>query len=182
MGSIAFALRAQHARTRPRRRCMPSPCPRRCSQVSAGGLVSALMGVGNFQTKWIGWPGAAPEHCCLPAQPCALLALSRREASRAAAHASVAARRSSTRSCSEPGSRRRPALSRPAPVPALATCSPCPRVALLATCSPPYSCLFIPAGVYIEAGPERDELTSALHSEGYSPVYLDQAGCPSGFH
>ena len=26
-------------------------------QVSAGGLVSALMGVGNFQTKWIGWPG-----------------------------------------------------------------------------------------------------------------------------
>ncbi len=27
-------------------------------QVSAGGLVSALMGVGNFQTKWIGWPGA----------------------------------------------------------------------------------------------------------------------------
>lgn len=31
------------------------------------------------------------------------------------------------------------------------------------------------AGVYIEAGPERDELTAALHSEGYSPVYLDQA-------
>ena len=28
-------------------------------QVSAGGLVSALMGVGNFQTtQWIGWPGA----------------------------------------------------------------------------------------------------------------------------
>jgi hypothetical protein len=26
-------------------------------QVSAGGLVSALMGVGMFQTKWIGWPG-----------------------------------------------------------------------------------------------------------------------------
>lgn len=26
-------------------------------QVSAGGLVSALMGVGNIQTKWIGWPG-----------------------------------------------------------------------------------------------------------------------------
>lgn len=26
-------------------------------QVSAGGLVSALLGVGNFQTKWIGWPG-----------------------------------------------------------------------------------------------------------------------------
>lgn len=57
-------------------------------QVSAGGLVSALMGVGNFQTKWIGWPG-----------------------------------------------------------------------------------------VYIEAGPERDELTAALHSEGYSPVYLDQKTC-----
>ena len=30
-------------------------------QVSAGGLVSALMGVGNFQTKWIGWPGGC---CC----------------------------------------------------------------------------------------------------------------------
>ena len=26
-------------------------------QVSAGGLVSALMGVSNIQTKWIGWPG-----------------------------------------------------------------------------------------------------------------------------
>ncbi len=26
-------------------------------QVSAGGLVSALMGVGNFKTRWIGWPG-----------------------------------------------------------------------------------------------------------------------------
>jgi trehalose 6-phosphate synthase/phosphatase len=26
-------------------------------QVSAGGLVSALMGVGNFETRWIGWPG-----------------------------------------------------------------------------------------------------------------------------
>lgn len=24
--------------------------------------------------------------------------------------------------------------------------------------------------MYIEAGPERDELTAALHSEGYSPV------------
>eukprot|EP00887_Chlorella_sp_A99_P006844 scaffold2.g6844.t1 len=56
--------------------------------VSAGGLVSALMGVGNFQTKWIGWPG-----------------------------------------------------------------------------------------VYIEAGPERDELTAALHREGYVPVYLDQKTC-----
>jgi trehalose 6-phosphate synthase/phosphatase len=32
-------------------------------------------------------------------------------------------------------------------------------------------------GVYIEAGPERDELTAALHSEGYSPVYLDQKTC-----
>lgn len=30
-------------------------------QVSAGGLVSALMGVGNFQTKWIGWPGVYVE-------------------------------------------------------------------------------------------------------------------------
>lgn len=57
-------------------------------QVSAGGLVSALMGVGNFQTKWIGWPG-----------------------------------------------------------------------------------------VYIEASPERDELTAALHGEGYAPVYLDQKTC-----
>ncbi|KFM22881.1 Alpha,alpha-trehalose-phosphate synthase [UDP-forming] 1 [Auxenochlorella protothecoides] len=54
-------------------------------QVSAGGLVSALMGVAHFQTKWIGWPG-----------------------------------------------------------------------------------------VYVEAGPERDALTSALHGEGYAPVYLDQ--------
>lgn len=27
-------------------------------QVSAGGLVSALMGVANIETKWIGWPGA----------------------------------------------------------------------------------------------------------------------------
>ena len=26
-------------------------------QVSAGGLVSALMGVSNFKTCWIGWPG-----------------------------------------------------------------------------------------------------------------------------
>lgn len=26
-------------------------------QVSAGGLVSALMGVSNIETKWIGWPG-----------------------------------------------------------------------------------------------------------------------------
>lgn len=26
-------------------------------QVSAGGLVSALMGIGNFSTRWIGWPG-----------------------------------------------------------------------------------------------------------------------------
>lgn len=26
-------------------------------QVSAGGLVSALMGVGNIETRWIGWPG-----------------------------------------------------------------------------------------------------------------------------
>lgn len=26
-------------------------------QVSAGGLVSALMGVGNFETRWVGWPG-----------------------------------------------------------------------------------------------------------------------------
>ncbi|GAB4814718.1 hypothetical protein N2152v2_001764 [Parachlorella kessleri] len=30
-------------------------------QVSAGGLVSALMGVGNIQTKWIGWPGVYVE-------------------------------------------------------------------------------------------------------------------------
>ena len=29
-------------------------------QVSAGGLVSALMGVSNFKTCWVGWPGA----CC----------------------------------------------------------------------------------------------------------------------
>ena len=35
-----------------------TPCAVRLLQVSAGGLVSALMGVGNFQTKWIGWPGA----------------------------------------------------------------------------------------------------------------------------
>jgi hypothetical protein len=27
-------------------------------QVSAGGLVSALMGVSNFRTCWVGWPGA----------------------------------------------------------------------------------------------------------------------------
>lgn len=26
-------------------------------QVSAGGLVSALMGVHNFRATWIGWPG-----------------------------------------------------------------------------------------------------------------------------
>lgn len=26
-------------------------------QESAGGLVSALKGVQNYQTKWIGWPG-----------------------------------------------------------------------------------------------------------------------------
>ncbi len=30
-------------------------------QVSAGGLVSALMGVGNFQARWIGWPGVYVE-------------------------------------------------------------------------------------------------------------------------
>jgi trehalose 6-phosphate synthase/phosphatase len=57
-------------------------------QVSAGGLVSALMGVGNFQTRWVGWPG-----------------------------------------------------------------------------------------VYIEDGPERDELTAALDREGYTPVYLDERTC-----
>jgi trehalose 6-phosphate synthase/phosphatase len=57
-------------------------------QVSAGGLVSALMGVGVFETKWIGWPG-----------------------------------------------------------------------------------------VYIEPGPERDELTAVLEKEGYAPVYLDQKTC-----
>lgn len=38
-------------------------------QVSAGGLVSALMGVGNINTKWIGWPGvyieAGPERDAL---------------------------------------------------------------------------------------------------------------------
>ena len=28
------------------------------NQVSAGGLVSALMGVSNFKTCWVGWPGA----------------------------------------------------------------------------------------------------------------------------
>lgn len=56
--------------------------------VSAGGLVSALMGVGIFQTRWIGWPG-----------------------------------------------------------------------------------------VYIEPGPERDELTAVLENEGYAPVYLDQKTC-----
>ena len=28
-------------------------------QVSAGGLVSALMGVQSFKTCWIGWPGLA---------------------------------------------------------------------------------------------------------------------------
>lgn len=27
-------------------------------QISAGGLVSALMGVNNYSTLWIGWPGA----------------------------------------------------------------------------------------------------------------------------
>jgi trehalose-6-phosphate synthase len=26
-------------------------------QISAGGLVSALMGVNNYSTIWIGWPG-----------------------------------------------------------------------------------------------------------------------------
>ena len=26
--------------------------------MSAGGLVSALMGVHNFRATWIGWPGA----------------------------------------------------------------------------------------------------------------------------
>lgn len=57
-------------------------------QVSAGGLVSALMGIGNFSTRWIGWPG-----------------------------------------------------------------------------------------VYIEEGIERDQLTEALESEGYSPVYLDEKTC-----
>ena len=31
------------------------------AQVSAGGLVSALMGVGNFQARWIGWPGVYVE-------------------------------------------------------------------------------------------------------------------------
>lgn len=29
--------------------------------MSAGGLVSALMGVSNFLTKWIGWPGVYVE-------------------------------------------------------------------------------------------------------------------------
>ena len=31
--------------------------------------------------------------------------------------------------------------------------------------------------MYIEEGAEREELTAALHSEGYSPVYLDQKTC-----
>lgn len=50
----------------------PACCLPAVPQVSAGGLVSALMGVGNFQTKWIGWPGAwgAAKHVlfcvCLP--------------------------------------------------------------------------------------------------------------------
>jgi hypothetical protein len=43
--------------------------------------------------------------------------------------------------------------------------------------TPPFTTKPCPAGVYIEAGPERDELTTALHSEGYSPVYLDQKTC-----
>lgn len=30
-------------------------------QVSAGGLVSALMGVSNVSAKWIGWPGVYVE-------------------------------------------------------------------------------------------------------------------------
>ena len=32
----------------------------------------------------------------------------------------------------------------------------------------------IPAGVYVEEGPERDALTAALGQEGYIPVYLDE--------
>ena len=32
------------------------------AQVSAGGLVSALMGVSNFKTMWVGWPGKPPPH------------------------------------------------------------------------------------------------------------------------
>lgn len=42
----------------------------------------------------------------------------------------------------------------------------------LSVCKHPHidACIHVLAGVYIEAGPERDELTSALHSEGYSPV------------
>ncbi len=31
--------------------------PKTTPQQSAGGLVSALMSVGNFQTVWVGWPG-----------------------------------------------------------------------------------------------------------------------------
>jgi hypothetical protein len=27
------------------------------AQISAGGLVSALMGVSNYTTLWVGWPG-----------------------------------------------------------------------------------------------------------------------------
>jgi hypothetical protein len=32
-------------------------------QISAGGLVSALMGVNNYSTLWIGWPGGLVG-CC----------------------------------------------------------------------------------------------------------------------
>ena len=35
-------------------------------QVSAGGLVSALMGVSNFKTCWIGWPGETTHALVLP--------------------------------------------------------------------------------------------------------------------
>lgn len=38
-------------------------------QVSAGGLVSALMGVDNFSITWVGWPGACWHADCGPALP-----------------------------------------------------------------------------------------------------------------
>lgn len=111
-------------------------------QVSAGGLVSALMGVGNFQTKWIGWPGG-----CVGggvwggAGP--------RGAHAAGFGPAVAPQQTGTVLAQWEGRGRWQGGERP-----------------------PLTCCALPTlpGVYIEAGPEREELSVALGREGYVPV------------
>ena len=143
-GCAACAVAARMPSTHPGKqasRCTPAP------QVSAGGLVSALMGVGNFKTKWIGWPGTH----FLPGVWAAW------RAARELGGRGASGDGEGGRGGRAAGRRWRTAR----------------RVDAHLVPQPTFLCLVVPlSGVYIEAGPERDELTAALHSEGYSPVYL----------